>query len=577
MAPHAADPGFLTAAPSNLFFTGKGGVGKTTCACAAALQLARNGRKVLLVSTDPASNLDEVLGVPLGLTPTAVPEVPGLSAMNLDPERAAAEYREKIVGPVRGVLSEGLVRSMEEQLSGACTVEIAAFDLFAGMLAGETRPAGTDVVIFDTAPTGHTLRLLKLPAAWTDFLTANTTGNTCLGPLQGLKEKQELYAKAVQTLADPEASAVVLVSRPQAASLREAERTRQELADLGISQLHLVINGLLPPSPNDPLAAIWARRAGDAMDAMPSPLAALPRTVVPLHASAFHGVHLLERFFAAEPPGAVVERDVGAPVTTAPSWDALIADLAATRHGMIMTMGKGGVGKTILAARLAEALSARGLRVVLATTDPAGHAADACADRNMEVVSIDADAETEAYRNEVLATAGAGLDPEGRALLDEDLRSPCTGEIAVFRAFARIVERGTDALVVCDTAPTGHTLLLLDSTLAYHRELGRQTAAGVPDAVSQLLPRLRDPAFNRVLIVTLPEATPVHEAAALEQDLGRAGIRPHAWIVNQALGLTATHDPLLRAKASQESRWLKEVLGRQGPAYVVPWREDLLY
>ena len=572
--PAAADPAFVATPRPNIFFTGKGGVGKTTCACATAVRLARAGRSVLLVSTDPASNLDEVLGVSLGLVPVSVPEVPGLSAMNLDPERAAAEYRERIVGPARGVLPESLVRSMDEQLSGACTVEIAAFDLFAGILAGETRPAGVEVVIFDTAPTGHTLRLLKLPAAWSGFLESNTTGNTCLGPLQGLKEKQELYAEAVRVLADPELSEVILVSRPQAASFRETERTRRELADLGICRLHLIVNGLLPGG-TDPMAATWTSRAAAAVACMTPSLAGLPRTTVPLNASAFHGIAALGGFFSNG------TADFSGPVhyepPLAPSWDDLVNDLASDPHGMIMTMGKGGVGKTILAAKIAEALASRGISVVLATTDPASHAAEACANRSIEVVSIDAVAETAAYRDEVLASAGAGLDPEGRALLDEDLRSPCTEEIAVFRAFARIVERGAAGLVVCDTAPTGHTLLLLDATQAYHRELGRQTTIGVPESVLQLLPRLRDPAFNRILIVTLPEATPVHEAGALERDLARAAIRPYGWIVNQALGLTPTRDPLLRAKAGQEDRWLREVLSRPGRAYAVPWREDYLY
>lgn len=570
----AAEPAFLQAPRPNIFFTGKGGVGKTTCATATALKLARAGRRVLLVSTDPASNLDQVLGLSLGLAPTAVPSVPGLRAMNLDPEQAAAGYRERMVAPARGVLPESLVRSMEEQLSGACTVEIATFDLFAGLLAGAARPDETDVVIFDTAPTGHTLRLLALPAAWEDFLQTNTTGNTCLGPLQGLREKQALYAEAVRLLSCADLSEVILVARPQAASLREAERTRGELTDLGVSRLHLILNGTMA-SGTDPIASKWAARGREAVAGMAGALAALPRTAVPLTAAAFHGIDGLDRFFSGSgSPLPEPERDA---TFATNSWEELLEEVAQRPRGLVMAMGKGGVGKTILAAKMAEAMAGRGLSVVLATTDPAGHAADACSNAKIEVIQIDAAAETEAYRSEVLASAGAGLDPEGRALLEEDLRSPCTEEIAVFRAFARIVERGVDGLVICDTAPTGHTLLLLDATQAYHRELGRQTTAGVPAAVLQLLPRLRDPAFNRVLVVTLPEATPVHEAGALERDLERAGIRPFAWIVNQSLSITPTRDPLLLAKAKQEHPWLRKVLDRPSPAYVLPWREDFLY
>jgi arsenite-transporting ATPase len=573
-APAAADPAFLTTPAPNLFFTGKGGVGKTTCACAAALRLAKDGRRVLLVSTDPASNLDEVLGIPLGLDPRDIPGVPKLRAVNLDPETAAANYRETIVGPARGVLPDSLVASMEEQLSGACTLEIAAFDLFAGLIAGEERPCDVDVVVFDTAPTGHTLRLLSLPAAWSDFLESNKSGNTCLGPLQGLADKKDLYARAVATLTDPEQAEVILVTRPRLASFREAERTRVELASLGVRRLHLVVNGLLANA-SDPVSCDWLEDNGQSLRSMDPNLLALPSTQVALQTAGRFDCGSLPGFFRPADQSAGDAPDLD-PIE-APGWDELVASLSRQNHGMVMTMGKGGVGKTIVAARLAQALAADGLPVVLATTDPAAHLGHATGDDPLEVISIDAAAETEAYRREVLATAGAGLDPEGLALLDEDLRSPCTEEIAVFRAFARIVAEGASRIVVCDTAPTGHTLLLLDATQAYHRELGRQTTAGVPDEVLQLLPRLRDPGFNRVLIAALPEATPVHEAEALEDDLARAGITPAAWVLNQSVGLTGTSDPTLRAKARAEFPWIQHVLARPTPAYVLPWDKGWLY
>ncbi len=572
--PAAADPAFLTAPAPNLFFTGKGGVGKTTCACATALRLAKDGRRVLLVSTDPASNLDEVLGTPLGLDPRDIPGVPNLRAVNLDPETAAANYRESIVGPARGVLPDSLVTSMEEQLSGACTLEIAAFDLFAGLIAGDERPADVEVVVFDTAPTGHTLRLLSLPAAWSDFLESNKSGNTCLGPLQGLADKKDLYAEAVATLTDPDQAEVILVTRPRQASFREAERTRVELAALGVRRLHLVVNGLLADS-SDGVSYDWLHGADVALESMNTNLSSLPSTHVALQTAGRFDRDSLPGFFRPIDPGSGESIDLD-PIE-APGWDDLVASLSRQDHGMVMTMGKGGVGKTIVAARLAQALAANGHPVVLATTDPAAHLGHATDGDALEIISIDAAAETDAYRREVLATAGAGLDPEGLALLDEDLRSPCTEEIAVFRAFARIVAEGTNRIVVCDTAPTGHTLLLLDATQAYHRELGRQTTAGVPDEVLQLLPRLRDPAFNRVLITTLPEATPVHEAEDLEADLARAGITPVAWVLNQSVGLTDTTDPTLRAKAKAEFPWIQHVLDRPTPSYVLPWDKGWLY
>ena len=572
--PAAADPAFLTAPAPNLFFTGKGGVGKTTCACATALRLAKDGRRVLLVSTDPASNLDEVLGTPLGLDPRDIPGVPNLRAVNLDPETAAANYRESIVGPARGVLPDSLVTSMEEQLSGACTLEIAAFDLFAGLIAGDERPADVEVVVFDTAPTGHTLRLLSLPAAWSDFLESNKSGNTCLGPLQGLADKKDLYAEAVATLTDPDQAEVILVTRPRQASFREAERTRVELAALGVRRLHLVVNGLLADS-SDGVSYDWLHGADVALESMNTNLSSLPSTHVALQTAGRFDRDSLPGFFRPVDAGSGESIDLD-PIE-APGWDDLVTSLSRQDHGMVMTMGKGGVGKTIVAARLAQALAANGHPVVLATTDPAAHLGHATDGDALEIISIDAAAETGAYRREVLATAGAGLDAEGLALLDEDLRSPCTEEIAVFRAFARIVAEGTNRIVVCDTAPTGHTLLLLDATQAYHRELGRQTTAGVPDEVLQLLPRLRDPAFNRVLITALPEATPVHEAESLEADLARAGITPAAWVLNQSVGLTDTTDPTLRAKAKAEFPWIQHVLDRPTPSYVLPWDKRWLY
>lgn len=253
-----------------LFFTGKGGVGKTSISCATAIGLADRGRRVLLVSTDPASNLDEVLGVGLGSSPTTILGVPNLEAMNLDPEVAAQEYRDRMVGPYRGVLPDATVRSMEEQLSGSCTMEIAAFDEFSRLLGDPTCTAAYDHVIFDTAPTGHTLRLLSLPHAWTSFLETNTTGTSCLGPLSGLKEQQSLYEASVRTLADPELTTLVLVSRPEVSALREAERSSAELRELGVSNQRLIVNGVFcAASQDDPVAIAFEQRGREALAAMP--------------------------------------------------------------------------------------------------------------------------------------------------------------------------------------------------------------------------------------------------------------------------------------------------------------------
>jgi len=564
--------GLVAGATRALFMTGKGGVGKTSVACAVALRLAELGRRVLIVSTDPASNLDEVLGVPLSERAIAVPGGAGLLAMNIDPVATAAAYRERLLAPYRGVLPADAVASIEEQLSGACTVEVAAFEHFARLLAGPDAATAYDHVVFDTAPTGHTLRLLELPAAWSRFLDASTTGASCLGPLSALRDQRGLYAAARDALADAATTTVVLVARPDRTSLAEADRAREELAALGVHNLRFVVNGVFAATDRaDPIALDLEARGRRALDAVPEGLANLPRVTLPLISYAVVGIEAVRAFGR---PGAVPlprpssgrmsPRVPGSPLPLPPlepslTWNRFVDDFARRGRGVVLTMGKGGVGKSTVARAIARDLARRGLAVHLTTTDPAGHfdASDVVGRGSMRVDRIDPKVEVEAYTAEVLA-ASTGLDEEGRALLQEDLRSPCTAEIAIFRALARIVAEGVDAFVVVDTAPTGHTLLLLDAAQAYQRDVAR-SAGGVPPAVRDLLARLRDPAFASVVIVALPEPTPVHEAKALQEDLVRAAIPVHAWVVNQCLTPLAVTDAALVARRREEARSLAEV------------------
>ena len=560
------------------FFTGKGGVGKTSLASATALALTESGRRTLLVSTDPASNLDEVLGVELGREPRPVPGADGLFALNIDPEAVAAAYREKVVGPMRGLLPEGALREMEEQLSGACTMEIAAFDEFTSYL-GSGGASDFEHVVFDTAPTGHTLRLMALSQAWTQYLDGNTSGNSCLGPLAGLEKQRTLYADAVDVLKDAARTRVILVSRAQKAALKEARRTHGELGQLGIQNQCLALNGWFETATRaDPVATRWRERQEEALHTESAFIDSLPRYRTPLLPGNLLGLDALRALFTDTSQ----LFGVSAPSISAdefpelPGLDALADQLVGRGRGVILTMGKGGVGKTTVAAALGLALADRGATVHLSTTDPAAHLQDALGDAggHFSVERIDPKAETKAYVDEVMATKGEDMDAESRALLEEDLRSPCTEEIAVFRAFARTVAKGEDGFVVLDTAPTGHTLLLLDATQAYHRELGRQSrSVEHPEEVDRLLPRLRDPEFTHVLLVTIPEATPVHEAAALQADLRRAEIEPRAWVINQSLAGTETTDPVLAARGRAEIRYIREVIdGNPGKdAFLIPW------
>jgi len=558
----------------HLFFTGKGGVGKTSTACATAVGLAQLGRSVLLVSTDPASNLAEVLGQHVGSSPTQVDLVAGLAALNVDPEAAAAAYRERVIGPYRGVLPDSAVARVEEQLSGACTVEIAAFDEFTALLTDTEVTAGFDHIVFDTAPTGHTLRLLALPSAWSSFI-GDGTGTSCLGPLSGMVAQQGRYTQAVAALTDPNLTTLVLVARPETASLAEAQRASAELRVLGIGHQRLVVNGLFTATPGteDRLALALHDQALEALDRMPEPLAGLQRSTVGLRATSPMGISELRRLAEdADPTVRAVTPSAEAPSPVGSgSFDDLIDTITAAGSGLVMTMGKGGVGKTTVAAAVAVVLAERGHRVHLTTTDPAAHIADAVGPgevEGLEVSRIDPVAETIAYTAQVLATAGKGLDEGARAVLLEDLASPCTEEIAVFQAFARTVAAAQDSYVVVDTAPTGHTLLLLDAARTYHRELTRQSGQ-LPDDVLYLLDRLRHPTHTHVLLVAVPEATPVHEAARLQADLARSGITPRAWVLNQSLTAAAPADPLLAARAAGEHRYLAEVASTLAERLVV--------
>lgn len=543
---------FLEAPPRFLFFTGKGGVGKTSIACATAIELTRQGKRVLLVSTDPASNVGQVFDLEIGNTITTIPAVEGLSALEIDPDQAAEAYRERIVGPVRGLLPEEELRSITEQLSGSCTTEIASFNEFTELLTDSDGPVGQfDHVLFDTAPTGHTIRLLQLPGSWSDFLTEGKGDASCLGPLSGLDKQRDLYAGAVAALADPKRTRLVLVARAQRSTLAEIARTHRELASIGLTHQYVVINGVLPVAGHsDPLAAAIHEREQRAIAGLPEELRALPLDQVDLKDTNIVGLAALASLFVSNASTPAADDATPLDVTDAP-LATLIDELARGENGLIMCMGKGGVGKTTIAAAIAVALADLGHTVHLTTTDPAGHLTEMLhgSMENLQVSSIDPVAATRAYRDHVLATKGAALDEQGRLMLEEDLRSPCTEEVAVFQAFSRVIAESRNKFVVVDTAPTGHTLLLLDATGSYHREVARQL--GSRQFTTPLM-RLQDPDLTKVVIVTLAETTPVLEAVGLEEELERAQIHPWAWVVNNSLAAAHPTSPLLRRRAAAE-------------------------
>lgn len=554
-----------------LFYTGKGGVGKTSVACATAVTLADNGKKVLLISTDPASNLQDVFSTELSSKGTSIKDVPNLVVANLDPLQAAAEYREKVISPYRGKLPDSVIANMEEQLSGSCTVEIAAFNEFSDFITDEKAQAEYDHIVFDTAPTGHTLRMLQLPSAWSNFISENTHGASCLGQLSGLEERKDVYKRAVETLADGKLTTLILVSRPDSSPLKEAERAAGELAELGVLNQALVINGVISEYDDDISESLHEKQR-KALSNIPSELKDVKTYAIPLRAYNITGIDNVRSFLTSDSYSVSDEKIAAKNI---PQLKDVVEDLYTSNKKVIFAMGKGGVGKTTIAAAIAMGLAKKGKKVHLTTTDPAAHLKFVMDENsNITMSHIDEKAELKRYQEEVLAKARETMSEDDVAYVEEDLRSPCTQEIAVFRAFAEVVEKSENEIVVIDTAPTGHTLLLLDATQSYHREVKR-TQGDIPESVKKLLPRLRNADETEVIIVTLAETTPVYEAIRLEEDLKRAEISVKWWVINSSFYQTGTTNKLLSAKARNEIHWINKVdTHTSGNFAVIAWSGD---
>lgn len=554
-----------------LFYTGKGGVGKTSTACATAVTLADMGKKVLLISTDPASNLQDVFNTELNNKGVSINEVPNLTVANLDPVQAAAEYRESVITPYRGLMPESVIKNMEEQLSGSCTVEIAAFNEFSNFITDETTEQEYDHIIFDTAPTGHTLRMLQLPSAWSNFISESTHGASCLGQLSGLEEKKDVYRKAVETLSNGSLTTLILVTRPEVGPIEEAKRASMELSDIGVKNQALVINGLFTEY-DDEISKSFYNKQQKALPEMPKEFKNITTYFISLRAYNITGVENVRSFLTEDK---LILNGEKIKTESLKGLRDIIDELYNTNRKVIFTMGKGGVGKTTIAAAIALGIAKKGKKVHLTTTDPAAHLDFVIKEQSGITMShIDEKEVLKKYQDEVLSKAKETMSEDDIAYVAEDLRSPCTQEIAVFRAFAEIVEKAEDQVVVVDTAPTDHTLLLLESTQSYNQEISR-SQGDIPESAKKLLPRLKNSAETEVVIVTLPEATPVYEAMRLEEDLKRANIFTNWWVINSSLYKSKTTNKLLSAKASNEIEWINKVGEHsKGKFAVIGWSSD---
>ena len=554
-----------------LFFTGKGGVGKTSTACATAVSLADEGKKIMLISTDPASNLQDVFDTELNNKGVQIKDVPNLVVANFDPEQAATEYKESVIAPYRGKLPETVLNNMEEQLSGSCTVEIAAFNEFSSFITDEKAANEFDHIIFDTAPTGHTLRMLQLPSAWSNFISQSTHGASCLGQLSGLESKKEIYKNAVSNLADGTKTTLILVSRPEKSPLKEAERASNELKEIGVLNQILIVNGILE-NHDDNLSAALYNKQQNALKDIPLGLKSIKTYKIPLRPYNITGLKNM-RSLLKDNNIEIITDTIN--TSNIHKLNSIIEDLFKSDKKVIFTMGKGGVGKTTIAAAIALGLDKKGKKVHLTTTDPAAHLKFVVDESyGITLSSIDEKKELEKYKEEVLSKARETMSDADIEYVEEDLRSPCTQEIAVFRAFAEIVDKSENEVVVIDTAPTGHTLLLLDSTQSYHREIQR-SEGDIPESVKKLLPKLRNEKETEVIIVTLAETTPVFEAMRLQKDLNRAGINSKWWIINSSLYAINTSNEILKAKSSNEIKWINKVDEiSSGNFSVIEWKAE---
>jgi len=565
-----------------IFFSGKGGVGKTTMAAATAIHHAQSGKKTLIVTTDPASNLADVFEQAIGHRIAAIRGVPNLHAMEIDPDAATKEYKARLIGPYRGVMPEDVIASLEENLSGPCTTEMASFDRFIDFMEGDEY----DVIVFDTAPTGHTIRLLELPVDWSRHIeqSAKGSGQTCLGPVQTIQDSKEKYDRATALLRDHERTTFVFVMRPESLSLYETMRARKELETIGIHSGLTVINGILPQEACDE-RFFWRKfEAQQQVIADTEATIGTPILRMLLRDGEVKGnaglasiaAELYDGTRSAPSPDApACEPEQAAP--TVPDLERLLFPVPGKGTRALFFTGKGGVGKTTVSCVVAVHLADRGYKTLIVTTDPAAHLGEVFGVRvgseparigeNLSAVMIDQQQAFAEYKERVLREAGGTCSSEMLAAMEEELNSPCTEEMAAFDMFIRFIEGHDYDVVIFDTAPTGHTLRLLDLPFDYARQVEMMVSSNENAAVKQetgnrfreIIALLRDPERAVFSLVLYPESTPIMESWRALLDLKHAGIETQLIVANLVLSQEACHNAFFRNRRRMQLKYLKEI------------------
>jgi len=580
-----------------IFFSGKGGVGKTSMACTHAVRSADEGKRTLIVTTDPASNLADVFEQPIGHNIIPIAGVDNLFAMEIDPDKATQEYIDRAMAPVRAAFPPQMVQVMEEQMSGPCTAEVAAFDRFTDFLDVPVENGSAfDVVIFDTAPTGHTIRLLELPAEWSQSIEAASAGNgqTCLGPAAAIQDAQHKYERALAAMRQPSLTRFVFVLHPEAISIKETRRAIGELKKLGIDNYRLIINGIIPPEgAQNPLFAARAEMQARYLAQIDTDLP-YPNQRMFLLAGEIRGVERLRQVADAFFDGVLVnfsslihDEKPGEKTTSSIEEVRMLMQPNSHRRTLFFA-GKGGVGKTVASCITAVWLARQGYRTLLLTTDPAAHLGDVLGvpvgddpgpvpgAGNLWAANIDAKSAAETYKARILEDARQRGRPETAIQsMAEELDSPCTEEMAAFDKFIEYASLDGWQAVVFDTAPTGHTLRLLELPMDWSKQIDVKIFATVDSTAAddvakqrfgKVIEMMRDPEQSAFAFVMYPEATPIIEAWRAAQELGTVGIQPGLVVANMVIPPEQTTTSFTSARRSMQEKYLAEI----GNRFAVP-------